>query len=68
MRDEVVNGTALNTKWNPMALNSFFDSGDCAMLSVDFARGKVMVDSCLASCRMELALEILCETGKFWSS
>jgi len=33
------------------------------MLSFDFAWGKVVVDSCLASCRMELALEIRCEAG-----
>jgi len=39
-----------------MALN-----GDGPMLSFDFAWEKVVVDSCLASCRMELALEILCE-------
>ena len=63
MRDKVVDGTALNSKWIPMALNGFFDSGDGPILSFNFAWGKVVVDSCLASCRMELALEIL-----FWSS
>jgi len=30
--------------------------------------GKVVVDSCLTFCKMELALEILCEAGEFWSS
>ena len=45
-----------------MALNGFFDSVDGHMLSFDFAWGKVVVDSCLASCRLKLALEILCET------
>jgi len=63
MRDKVVDGTALNSKWIPMALNCLFDSDDGPMLSFDFAWGKVVVDSCLASCRMELALEILCEAG-----
>jgi len=63
MRDEVVDGTALNSKWIPMPLIGFFDSGDGPMLSFDFAGGKVVVDSCLASYRMELALEILCEAG-----
>ena len=33
MRDKVVDGTALNSKWIPMALNGFFDSGDGPMLS-----------------------------------
>lgn len=47
MRDEVVNGIALNTKWIPLALNGFFDSGDGPMLLFDFARGKVMVDICI---------------------
>jgi len=47
---------ALNSKRIPVALN-----GDGPMLSFDFAWEKVVVDSCLASCRMELALEILCE-------
>jgi len=41
----------------------FLDSGDGPMLSFDFAWEKVVVDSCLASCKMELALEILCEAG-----
>jgi len=63
MRDKVVDGTALNSKWIPMPLNDFFDSGDGHMLSFDFAGGKVVVDSCLTSCRMELALEILWEAG-----
>jgi len=49
MRDEVVDGTALNTKWIPMALSGFFDSGDGPMLSFDFAGEMVVVDSCLAS-------------------
>jgi len=47
----------------PMTLNGFFDSGDGPMLSFDFVWGKVVVDSCLASWRMELALEILCNAG-----
>jgi hypothetical protein len=55
---EVVNDTALNTKWIPMVLNGFFDSGDGPMLSFDFVGGKVMVDKCLASSRMELALAL----------
>ena len=63
MRNKVVDGTALNSKWIPMALNGFFDSGDGSMLSFDFACGKVVVDSCLASGRMELAVEILCKAG-----
>jgi len=63
MRDEVVDGTALNSKWIPIPLNGFFDSGDGPMLLFDFAGGKVVVDSCLAFCRMELTLEILCEAG-----
>ena len=63
MHDKVVDGIAVNSKWIPMALNGFFDSGDGPMLLFDFAWGKVMADSCLASCRMELALEILCEAG-----
>jgi len=41
MRDEVVDGAALNSKWIPMALNGFFDSGDGPMLSFDFAWGKI---------------------------
>ena len=61
MRDEVVDDTALNSKWIPITFNGFFDSSDGPMLSFDFAWGKVVVDSCLASCRLELALEILCE-------
>jgi len=41
MHDEVVDGTALNSKWIPMPLNGFFDSGDGPMLLFDFAGGKV---------------------------
>ena len=63
MCDEVVDGAALNSKWITMALNCFFDSRDGPLLSFDVARGKVVVDSCLASCMIELALEILCEAG-----
>ena len=37
MRDEVVVDTALNSKWIPMALDGFFNSGDGLMLSFDFA-------------------------------
>ena len=36
MRDEVVDGTAINSKWIPMALDGFFDSADGPMLSFDF--------------------------------
>ena len=56
MRDEVVDGTALNNRWITMALNGFFDSVDVHMLSFDSAWGKVVLGS------LELVLEILCET------
>ena len=37
MHDEVVDGTALNSKWISVPLNGFFDSGDSARLLFDFA-------------------------------
>jgi len=55
MRAEVVDGTVLNSKWIPTALNGFFDvMVSCSRLT---AWGNVVVDSCLASCRRNWLLQ-----------